>query len=193
MSVYGNYTRPAAEIINDLNYFSRSYGSDPAFANRFSPRPLVMLLASRKLSPGTLSTVSRATRARLFLLGDETASSWSTDGPLLDGTSYYWSSENPSQYTRDSLISLGNQVHAAGKPWFSPFTPGFGNQLQGGTCVPRNHGATLAAAWSGNGASHPDGWMGISWNEFVENTYLEPSLAYGTTYLDQLRRLIAAG
>jgi hypothetical protein len=35
--------------------------------------------------------------------------------------------------------------------------------------------------------------MGISWNEFVENTYIEPSQAFGTKYLDELRRLIAAG
>src|ERR1700737_830541 len=193
MSPYGNYSRPASAIVNDLNYFARSYSSDPAFGNAFSSRPLVMLLDSRKFSPGILAAVSGAVRTKLFLLGDETASSWPKNGPLLDGTSYYWSSENPSKYTRASLVSLGNQVHAAGKLWFSPFTAGFGNQLRGGTCVPRNGVATLDAAWAGNRASGPDAWMGISWNEFVENTFLEPTRAYGTTYLDELRRLIAAG
>jgi hypothetical protein len=193
MSPYGNYNRASSAIINDLNYFAQSYSADPAFSNAFSTRPLVMLLDSRKFSPGTLAAVSAAVRAGLFLLGDETASSWPKNGPLLDGTSYYWSSENPSKYTRASLVSLGNQVHAAGKLWFSPFTAGFGNQLRGGSCVPRNGVATLDGTWSGNSASNPDAWMGISWNEFVENTFLEPTRAYGTTYLDELRRLIAAG
>ena len=193
MSPYGNYNRSASAIINDLNFFSRTYGSDPAFGNVFSPKPLVMLLASRQFPSGTLAAVSGATRAKLFLLGDETASSWPNDGPLLDGTSYYWSSESPSSYARDALVSLGNQVHAAGKLWFSPFTAGFGNQVRGGTCVPRNGVATMDGNWAVNRASRPDGWMGISWNEFVENTYLEPSLAYGATYLNELRRLIAAG
>jgi hypothetical protein len=193
MSPYGNYSRASSAIINDLNYFAQSYGADPAFRNAFSSKPLVMVLDSRKLSPGTLAAVSGAVRPRLFLLGDETASSWPTNGPLLDGTSYYWSSESPSKYTRASLISLGDQVHAAGKLWFSPFTAGFGNQVRGGTCVPRNGVATLDATWAGNSASRPDGWMGISWNEFVENTFLQPTRAYGTTYLDELRRLIAAG
>jgi hypothetical protein len=193
MSPYGNYSRASSAIINDLNYFAQSYGADSAFRNAFSSKPLVMLLDSRKFSPGTLAAVSGAVRARLFLLGDETASSWPKNGPFLDGTSYYWSSENPSKYTRASLVSLGDKVHAAGKLWFSPFTAGFGNQLRGGTCVPRNGVATLDATWAGNSASHPDAWMGISWNEFVENTYLQPTRAYGTTYLDELQRLITAG
>jgi hypothetical protein len=193
MDAYGNYKRLPGAIINDFNYFTQRYSHDPAFSNAYSSKPLVMLLDSRKLSPGTLAAVSGAVRAKLFLLGDETASSWPTNGLFLDGTSYYWSSENPNRYTRASLVSLGNQVHAARKLWFSPFSAGFGNQLRGGICVPRNGVATLDGTWVGNSASHPDGWMGISWNEFVENTYLEPSQAYGTTYLDELRRLIAAG
>jgi hypothetical protein len=193
MSPYGDYGRASAAVINDLNYFAQSYGADSAFRNAFSSKPLVMLLDSRKLTPGTLAAISGAVRARLFLLGDETATSWPKNGAFLDGTSYYWSSESPSKYTRASLINLGNEVHAAGKLWFSPFTAGFGNQLRGGTCVPRNGVATLDAAWVGNSASHPDAWMGISWNEFVENTFLQPTRAYGTTYLDELRRLIAAG
>jgi hypothetical protein len=193
MSPYGNYSRPASAIINDLGYFTQTYGSDSAFSNAFSSKPLVMILDSRKLSPGILAAVSGAVRSGLFLLGDETASSWPKNASSLDGTSYYWSSENPTKYTRASLIKLGDQVHAAGKLWFSPFTAGFGNQLRGGSCVPRNGVTTLDATWAGNSASHPDAWMGISWNEFVENTYLEPTRAYGTTYLDELRRLIAAG
>jgi hypothetical protein len=44
--------------------------------------------------------------------------------------------------------------------------------------------------WATNATSDPDAWFGISWNEFVENTYLEPSLAYGSTYLDELSHLI---
>ena len=193
MSPYGNYSRAATAIVNDLTYFSNHYGASPAFANRYGGKPLVMLLDSRKLGSGTLATVSRAMRGRLVLLGDETASSWAQDGSFLDGTSYYWSSERPTGYADASLASLGTQVHAAGKIWLAPFIAGFDRQLTGGTCVPRNGVTTLDGTWKANGASHPDGWMGISWNEFVENTYIEPSQAYGTRYLDELRRLIAAG
>ena len=49
---------------------------------------------------------------------------------------------------------------------------------------------TLTKVWNINAASHPDGWFGISWNELVENTHFEPSVAYGTRYLDALSTLI---
>ena len=193
MSPYGNYSRPAIAIINDLNYFSRRYGASSAFANSYRARPLVMLLDSRKFGKGTLAAVSQALSGKLVLLGDETATSWGVDGAFLDGTSYYWSSERPTPAAGASLASLGRQVHAAGKIWLAPFIAGYSRQLVGGTCVPRNGLSTLDSTWSVNSASAPDGWMGISWNEFVENTYIEPSLAYGTSYLDELHRLIAAG
>jgi len=57
----------------------------------------------------------------------------------------------------------------------------------GGTCVPGNGLETHRRLYTGNAASSPDGWMPISWNEFFENTYIEPSLRYGT--IDALRNL----
>jgi hypothetical protein len=193
MAPYGNYSRSATDIVNDLTYFSQRYGANTAFANSYGAKPLVMLLDSRKLGSVTLATVSRAMRGKLMLLGDETASTWGQDGTFLDGTSYYWSSESPTPSAGASLVSLARQVHADGKLWLVPFIAGYDKQLAGGSCVPRNGLSTLDSIWTVNGASHPDGWMGISWNEFVENTYIEPSQAYGTKYLDELQHLIAAG
>ena len=48
-------------------------------------------------------------------------------------------------------------------------------------------GATMLFA--GNLTSRPDGWMLISWNEFLENTYVEPSLRYGAGSLNVIRIL----
>lgn len=188
---FGDYNRPAEAIVNDLRYFEQRYGADPAFANRFSPKPIVMWLDSRKYSLATVTAVSGAVEPAIYLLGDETAASWPRDAPFLDGTSYYWSSENPTTNSAagDQVAALGAEVRAAGKRWFAPFIAGYDKQLLGGGCVPRNGTATLEQIWSANAASRPDAWFGISWNEFVENTYLEPSLRYGTTYLDAIRRL----
>ena len=188
---FGDYSRPADEVVNDLQYFRQRYATDPAFTNRFSPKPIVMWLDSRKYDVATVASVSHAMQGSLFLLGDETASSWPRDAPYLDGTSYYWSSENPwvNRSAGAQIAALGSAVHAAGKPWFAPFIAGYDKELLGGGCVPRNGIATLQRVWSINAASQPDAWFGISWNEFVENTYLEPSVRYGTTYLDEIRRL----
>lgn len=192
---FGDYARPAANVIADLDYFASRYGSDPAFRNPYSSRPVVMWLDSRKYPEATVQAVSRAVRSRLYLVGDETAQSWPRDAPDLDATSYYWSSENLATNSRAgaTLASLSGAVHAAGKRWFAPFIPGYDKQLAGGMCVPRNGTETLRRTWAENARSRPDGWFGISWNELVENTYLQPSRAYGSTYLDTLAALIHGG
>jgi len=189
---FGNYTRSAANVVADLEYFASRYGADPAFRNPYSDRPLVMWLDSRKFPEATVRAVSRAVRSRVYLVGDETAQSWPRDATYLDGTSYYWSSENPAKNAQagTTLVRLAASVHASGKRWFAPFIPGYDNQLAGGSCVPRNGTGTLRQVWSENAVSRPDGWFGISWNELVENTYIQPTRAYGTTYLDALAALI---
>ena len=189
-AAFGKYSRPAGALINDLRYFAARYGTDPAFTNRFSTRPLVMIIGSRKYPLATIEAVSAAVRPSLFLLGDETYSTLSRDLAYLDGSSYYWSSESPSNSgAKKQIASLGSQLHAAGKPWIAPFTAGYDSVLVGGHCVPRNGLATLDTIWSWNSASGPDAWFGISWNEYVENTHLEPSLKYGARYLAEIARL----
>ncbi len=189
-AAFGNYGRSATAIINDLAYFIARYGTDGAFANSFSGRPLVMFIGSRKYAAATVAAVSAATRGSLFLLGDETSTSLARDAAYLDGSSYYWSSESPmNSGAKSQIASLGSQLHGAGKPWFAPFTAGYDSVLIGGHCVPRNGVKTLDTIWSWNSASKPDAWFGISWNEYVENTYLEPSMKYGAAYLAEVKRL----
>ena len=192
LAVYGEYDRPKARMLMDLQYFSSRYGSDPAFVNPYSPNPIVMLMASRRYSHDVLPALSLL-RSSLYLVGDETFASWPVDQAHLDAASYYWSSENPwsNRSAGSEILKLGKAVHSSGKRWFAPFTPGYDKQLAGGMCVPRNGTATMRKLWEVNGASQPEGWFGISWNEYVENTYLEPSRAYGATYLNDLASLIA--
>ncbi len=193
-AAFGDYSRPASMIIADLRYFAKRYGSQPAFRNDYSPKPIVMWLNSRKFSPATIQAVSQAIRPDVYLLGDETATSWPNDGRYLDGTSYYWSTQDPWNNPRaaSAVADLATQVHNDGKRWFAPFIAGYNKQLMGGSCVARKGTETLTRLWHVNGESHPDGWFGISWNEFVENTYLEPSKRYGSMYLDALAALIKA-
>ena len=194
-SAFGDYTRPASEIIADLDYFDRTYAHNPAFRNPFSSRPIVVFMDSRKFALTTVAAVWNAENSGEYLVGDETPDSWSRDQAYLNASTYYWSSEDPwtNHSAQADVTSLGEQVHSAGKKWFAPFIPGYDKQLAGGSCVPRDGVATLDKVWSINSASTPQAWFGISWNEFVENTYLQPSVAYGSTYLNELRRLIQSG
>lgn len=190
-AAYGNYGRAADQIANDLRYFGGRYGHDPAFRNPYSSKPIVMWLDSRKYEFATVAAVSAAA-PDLYLVGDETEQSWARDARYLDGTSYYWSTENPwtNRHAEATLEALGTEVRKQGKRWFAPLLAGYNKQLHGGQCVPRQGLETLSKVWETNARSQPDGWFAISWNELVENTYMEPSLAYGSTYLDGLSALI---
>ena len=71
--------------------------------------------------------------------------------------------------------------------------PGFDARLVGGTSsIDRMDGETLRAEWNAAISSRPAAVGVISWNEFSENTHVEPSKAYGNRYLDVLAELTGA-
>jgi LPXTG-motif cell wall-anchored protein len=62
--------------------------------------------------------------------------------------------------------------------------------MVGGTqVVERKDGQTLRTEYATAIRSSPDALGLISWNEFSENSYVEPSEKYGNRYLDVLREL----
>ncbi len=194
MSAFGDYSRPSAALVGDLTYFANRYAGDPAFANDFSAQPLAMILDSRKYTGTQVRDIAAAVGTRLFLISDDTNQTWTSEQQYFSGASWYWSSQNPytNPQSGSQVKALGDQVHAAHKLWFAPFAPGFNATLTGhSACTPRDGTATLSRIWSMNAQSRPDAWFGISWNEFFENTYLEPSAALGSSQLDMLRQLIA--
>jgi hypothetical protein len=80
---------------------------------------------------------------------------------------------------------MGRAVHARGGLWIAPAAPGFDARLVGGQqVVPRRGGKTLRTELSAAKRSDPDAIGLISWNEFSENTHIEPSRRYGSRYLD---------
>ncbi|MFC1959575.1 endo-1,3-alpha-glucanase family glycosylhydrolase [Chloroflexota bacterium] len=57
--------------------------------------------------------------------------------------------------------------------------------------VDRGNGAFYRAMFSGAASANPDMLIITSWNEYFENTHLEPSQGLGAFYLDLTRELIA--
>ena len=54
----------------------------------------------------------------------------------------------------------------------------------------RKDGQTLRTEYARGRTSAPDALGLISWNEFSENTYVEPSEQFGDRYLTVLRQLV---
>jgi hypothetical protein len=176
---------PVSTVRRDLKSFAERYGDDPAFTS--FGRPLVIWSGTWEFTPSEVASVTNVVGERLQVLASErTAEDFQRLASSVAGDAYYWSSVNPSTYPGypQKLAAMGRAVHDHGGIWIAPAAPGFDARLVGGTTtVPRNDGDTLRTELSAAISSSPDAIGLISWNEFSENTQIEPSLRFGNTYL----------
>jgi hypothetical protein len=180
---------PITQVANDLDYFIQNFASMPAF--QIYSKPLMIWSGTWQFSTQDIGQVTQDRRGALLILASER----NTDGykrlvNLVDGDAYYWSSVNPATYPgyQTKLDQMGELVHETGGLWIAPAAPGFDARMIGGTTtVDRNSGATFRTEINTAMSSSPDMLGIISWNEFSENSQIEPSQTYGTQYLDILR------
>jgi hypothetical protein len=189
---------PTSKVADDLQWFARTFGADPVFdigVGGFN-RPLVVWSGTWAFSTADIAQVIQPIRSRLMVLASaKNTTDYVRVAPLVEGEAYYWSSVNPATMSGygQKLDTMSQSVHAHGGLWIAPSAPGFDARLIGGTSVvPRNGGATLRTEYNTALSSQPDAVGLISWNEFSENTYIEPSMRYGRTYLDLTAQLIHA-
>jgi len=180
---------PATRISADLTEFADKYAASATFD--IFGKPLVVLTGTPSMPTAELVRSTAAARSRLLVLASEKdLKGYQRVAPSVDGNLYYWSSVDPRSNEKYAakLAEMGSAVRAHGGIWIAPVAPGFDARMVGGRSnVPRDGGATLRAEWVAATASRPDAIGIISWNEFSENTYIEPSAKYGDEYL----RLVA--
>ncbi len=182
---------PVQQVDDDLNTFIEKYAKDRAFS--IYEKPLVIWSGTWKFSREEIQSVVAGKRERLLILASErNVDGYSRLANLVDGNAYYWSSVNPYTFPGypQKLAAMGKAVHARGGLWIAPAAPGFdARQIGGGTVVDRKDGQTLQIQFSAAMQSSPDAIGLISWNEFSENSYIEPSVNYGRHYLDVLTNI----
>jgi glycosyl hydrolase family 99 len=179
---------PVERVAADLDYFASQYASNSAF-DLFG-KPLVIWSGSWEFSRDDIAKVTSTRRARLLVLASErNLEGYDRLADVVDGNAYYWSSVNPDTFPgyQEKLNSLSKVVHAQHGLWIAPAAPGFDARLIGGkTVVERKDGDTLQRELSSALQSSPDAIGLISWNEFSENTHIEPSQKNGMRYLNAL-------
>ena len=179
---------PAARVAHDLRFFADRYAADPAF-DLFA-KPLVIWSGTWKFSRAEVASVTRSLRGKLLILASEKdKAGYERIADLVDGDAYYWSSVNPDTFPgyAAKLQAMSSAIHARHGLWIAPAAPGFDARLVGGTrVVPRKNGATLRKEMDAAIQSSPDAVGLISWNEFSENSQVEPSVRFGRRYLDVL-------
>ncbi len=183
--------QPATRIGADLDYFADRYAGDPVFG--MFGKPVVIWSGTFKFSTEDIAAVTAGRRDRLLLLATEkSAADFERVASFVDGNAYYWASVNPwrQQQYQERLDGLSAAVDAQGGLWIAPAAPGFDARLVGGSReVERRDGETLRREMSVALNSAPDAIGLISWNEFSENTHVEPSERHGQAYLDVLADL----
>ena len=137
-----------------------------------------------------MSQVVAPVRAKLLVLASEkNVQGYERLADLVDGDAYYWSSVDPRTFPGypSKLVAMSAAIHKRLGLWIAPAAAGFDARLVGGhIIVPRRGGATLREELGGAESSSPDAIGLISWNEFSENSAIEPSTTYGKTALHVL-------
>jgi hypothetical protein len=180
---------PAERIARDLEGFIEQYGTNPVFAGRFG-KPVVVWSGTWEFEADEVGLVRERVGDRILLLGSERSfAGYQRLGGLVDGNAYYWSSVDPrvTPGYPAKLAEMGQAVHDNGGLWFAPAAPGFDARRIGGyRVIDRAGGETLRTEIDVALQSAPDVLSLISWNEFTENTHIEPSEDHGTSALQVL-------
>jgi hypothetical protein len=185
---------PIEQVRADMQYFADTYASDPVFATM--QKPLLIWSGTWRYTHDEIDSVASPLRSRLLVLATERNNAgYERLADVVDGNAYYWSSGDPLRtpgYAK-RLEEMGELVHQSGGLWIAPFAPGFDARLIGGhTVIPRREGETLRHSLGAAIASSPDALGLISWNEFSENTHVEPSEHYGASSLHELSDALGA-
>ena len=176
---------PVERVAGDLDYFIHRFAGNRSFD--LFDKPLVIWSGTWRYGAAEIARVTAPRRKRLLILASEKSTAdYARVQASVDGDAYYWSSVDPERYPTygQKLVEMGQAVHASGGLWIAPAAPGFDARLVGGTTVvPRRDGQTLRDRFDAAARSSPDAIGIISWNEFSENTHIEPSERYGMHYL----------
>jgi phospholipase C len=177
---------PAARVARDLEFFEHHYARRRAF--QVFAKPLVIWSGTPRFTRAQLASVTEQARRQLLVLASErNVAGYRRVAGVVDGNAYYWGSVDPATYPgyAEKLAGMGEAIHSRDGLWIAPAAPGFDARLVGGrSVVDRRGGATLRTQLDAATGSSADAIGLISWNEFSENTHVEPSQRYGWRYLD---------
>ena len=182
---------PAATVRRDLIWLASTYGMNPVFTS--GGKPTVVWTGTEQYPVSVIEPVVASVRRTLSVYSSaKSVRDYLRVAKAVAGNAYYWSSADPTlaQFAT-KLAALGAAVHSQGGRWLAPAAPGFdGRPLGGARTIERHDGAALRTSVAAALASAPDALGVISWNEWSENTYIEPSARFGRTDLAALASVL---
>ena len=183
---------PIATVKSDLSYLLDHYAR--SMHSTFG-RPVVVWTGTNEYTHAQIAAVHRMFAGRADLLAaSKNVPDYERIADVVDGEAYYWSSANPrTSATATKLGEFAAAVHSHHGIWICPAAPGFDGRPLGHTrVIDRADGSTFQTSLELARHSSPDAIGVISWNEWSENTYIEPGRMYGRRELDVLRAFARA-
>ena len=193
----GAYNTTTDAVIQTLNYLINDRAAHPAYL-RYNGMPVIYFWNQARFSVSQWAAIRQQVDPNYNTI-------WVAEGTntnflsVFDGLYLFnvaWSG-NPAS---TAATWLQRTVQAGG--WFYTPTvhPGWDESAiaaREGRSNPTNTqnragGGYLTQSWNGAASSGAGVILIVSWNEYYENSHIEPSQNYGTTALDTLRSLISA-
>jgi hypothetical protein len=173
-------------VAQDLQWFADQYSGNPVFG--MFGQPVVVWTGTGEFTTDEVNSVIEPVQDRLAVLGSaKNVEDYLRVAPYVRGNAYYWSSVDPDKdsFYAEKLNEMAQVVHDDdGGLWIAPAAPGFDSTLLGGRrVVGRDNGRVLRRQLDVALSSSPDAVGLISWNEFSENSHIEPSEKYGAVAL----------
>ena len=183
---------PITTVRADMVHLATNWKKD--LSSSYFGRPVVIWTGTDQYSVADVRSVRAALQGRaLVLAASKDVTHYQRIARYVDGEAYYWSSADPhSATTSQKMARFAAAVHTRGQTWIAPAAPGFdGRTLGHSRVISRDSGKTLEYSLENAFSTHPDAVGLISWNEWSENTYIEPGRRYGAEELNIIRRFLA--
>jgi uncharacterized protein YgiM (DUF1202 family) len=187
------YNSNVDEVIQSLSYVINDRANHGGYL-RYEGKPVIYFWNQGRYSLGDWQNI----RAQV---DPNHNTIWVAEGtntgflPTFDGLYLFntaWAG-NPASTARQWLNATLN----AGGTFYTPTVlPGWDESRIDGRGNPtsprdRNGGQFLTNSWNGAAQANTGAILIVSWNEYLENSHIEPSQNFGTQSLDTLRPLIA--
>lgn len=195
-----NFLRDRGQIVSSLNYLIHDRANHPGYL-RYNGKPVIVFAFQDTLGFSTadwLAIRNEVDPGRNTIWLAEGLNGCCMYGGAMDGMYAFniaWAGGSAARYSLEQ-----NSVYAQGGSLYVPTVhPGWDEDriaARDGRANPtarkdRAGGQFLINSWNGATSVNPDVILIVSWNEFMEGSYIEPSQVYGTQSLDVLRSLIA--
>jgi uncharacterized protein YraI len=189
----GGYNATTDEVLESLRYLIGDRVNHPGYL-RYAGKPVIYFWNQGRFSVSDWrnmrSQVDPDHNTIWVMEGTNTGFLQVFDGLYLFNTAW---AGNPAS----TAASWFANTRAAGGWFYTPTVlPGWDESRMTGRSNPtsvrdRANGQFLTNSWNGAAASGAGAILIVSWNEYFENSHIEPSQNYGSQALDILRPLIA--